>query len=119
RLIRTQPGDDYKPEAVPAIERRFGAADGRLGGERQIQIHGLADLGTKEPGRRDADDGEGDACRGQGSPDNVSGAAKALLPQPVTDHGCRSVRATAADVVGRRQRAADTRVDAERAKQSS
>ena len=58
RLVRAEPGDDSEPEAVPAIERRFGAADGRLGGERQEQIHRLANFGTEESRRRDADNGE-------------------------------------------------------------
>ena len=77
------------------------ASNERLGGEGQHHVRHPADVGTEEPGRHHADDGERHALHGELSPDDVAGAGEALPPEAMTDDGDRTVRRGAAVVGGR------------------
>jgi hypothetical protein len=70
--------------ALPASKDRFGR-------ERQHHIRHSADVRTEKPRRHHTDDGERHALNAQLRSDDVVDAAKALLPESMTDDGDESV----------------------------
>jgi hypothetical protein len=114
RLTGFQPRHHREPPRRASVEERFLAADERLVADRDRDVEGTTDFRAEEVGRRDADDRERDALDGERVPDRVSRAAETALPEAVADHRHRAVGPAAADIVGRRQRAAEHGRDAER-----
>ena len=117
RLTGVQPQRDDEPIVEPVergLEKRLAAADQRFSAERYGDIERTPDLGAEEPGRCHADDRKRRAFDRHGHAENLRRSCEPALPQAVADYGGRAAGGASADIVLRRERAADDRRHAQR-----
>jgi hypothetical protein len=111
-LVTSQPQHDrqVRSPARPVPSRLV--QDDRRGPDGNCDVERAADFGAEEFGRCDANDGHRDAIDRKRLADDVCSAAKAALPEAVTDHGDTAVRRTD-DILGRSKAATAKKRDAQ------
>ena len=82
--------------------------------QRVTDIERAPDLGAEEAGRCHADDRKRRAFDRHGHAENLRRSCEPALPQAVADYGGRAAGGASADIVLRRERAADDRRHAQR-----